>query len=149
MIIDHIDNAELYSSLNPAFAQAFAFLRQPNIDSFNEGSREIDGKKVFAIGAVGKGGSKEGARIEAHRKYIDIQYTLSGIECIGWRAVLDCKSLDTAYSEENDAILYSDRPATWTDIPGGHFAVYFPSDGHAPMCGEGGVHKIIVKVAVA
>jgi biofilm protein TabA len=32
--------------------------------------------------------------------------------------------------------------------PPGTFAIFFPEDAHAPMAGEGLIHKVVVKVAV-
>jgi beta-galactosidase beta subunit len=43
---------------------------------------------------------------------------------------------------------FYDRPTTWLTLSAGQFAVFFPEDAHAPLAGQGGVHKAVVKVAV-
>ena len=42
--------------------------------------------------------------------------------------------------------LLAQRVLPYYTMRPGQFTVLFPEDGHAPMVGEGTVHKIIVKV---
>jgi len=148
MIIDHIQNADRYAALHPAFAKAFAFLRQAGLEQFKEGRREIDGDRLYAIAVVGEGRSKAEALLEGHRRYIDVQFLVSGADCMGWRSAHACSKVNKPYDDKGDAILWSDKSALWVDVPAGHFAIFWPHDAHAPMFGQGRMHKAIVKVAV-
>ena len=47
---------------------------------------------------------------------------------------------------EKDVMFFADRPDAWTAVGPGAFAVYFPSDAHAPLVGSGDLHKVVVKV---
>jgi YhcH/YjgK/YiaL family protein len=90
----------------------------------------------------------DGARLEVHRRYIDIQCTLSGHEEIGWRPLARCTEWSEAFDAERDIGFFAERPETWLVVPAEHFAMFFPDDAHAPLAGFGLVKKAIVKIAV-
>jgi len=99
--------------------------------------------------AQGKG--RDAARLESHRKYIDVQFTIPtsvAAEEFGWRSVDACASPEGKYDSAKDIIFYSDKPELWFPVPPGHFAVFFPPDAHAPLAGTGSIRKAVVKVAV-
>jgi YhcH/YjgK/YiaL family protein len=91
-------------------------------------------------------------KFECHRKYIDVQYIVSGEETIGW-APIELMSVTEAYDLEKD-ICFGIVPAgKWTPVflEAGQLAVLYPEDGHAPRLAAGAsspVMKIVVKVAV-
>jgi YhcH/YjgK/YiaL family protein len=95
-----------------------------------------------------EGHSREGVRFESHRRYVDIQYTLSGEDLIGWKPVAQCTNDQEPFDVVKDVGYYVDRPELWIPVPTGTFVVFFPEDAHAPMGGTGLIHKIVVKVAV-
>ena len=146
MILDRLSNAKNYESLHPAFPRAFDFLRQSGLEKISEGKHEIDGKKFYASVDIMAGRGKKGAKLEAHRNYIDIQYTVSGQESIGWKNLAECKIIKTEYHPEKDIAFFGDRPESWLVVPPGYFAIFFPEDAHAPLGGMGRLHKVIVKV---
>jgi biofilm protein TabA len=148
MILDHLNNSDRYRGMHPAFARAFDFLRRPDLGELAVGRHEIDGDRLFALVNMGVGKGRAAARLEAHRRYIDIQFTFSGDEVIGWRPRGMCTSIDEAYDAAKDIEFYHDKSATWLNVPGPFFAIFFPEDGHAPMAGECPYHKIIIKIAV-
>lgn len=90
--------------------------------------------------------SADGRLFEAHRKYIDIQYVLSGKEDIEY-CDLAMLTEKVAYSEERDYIGLEGR-GTVLSLNEGDFAVFTPTDGHLPCIGEGTVKKIVIKVPV-
>lgn len=148
MILDDLQNADRYVALHPAFAAAFAYLRSTDLAKLSPGRHEIEGDRLFVIAGEDPGRGRTGARLEAHRRYIDIQYVISGDEEMGWRALADCHSLTDPYSETRDIEFYSDAPASWFAVPPGMFVVFFPNDVHAPLAGSGTLRKAVVKVAV-
>jgi len=91
---------------------------------------------------------RDKAPLEAHRRYIDVQYVLSGADEMGWRALSDCKS-PGGYDAARDIEFFTDEPAAWATVSTGEFAIFFPHDAHAPLTGRGDIHKVVVKVAVA
>ena len=148
MILDRIEQADLYTSLNPHFAKAFAFLRQKGLDKLEDGRHDIDGANVYALLVKGTCKPSSRAKLEVHRKYIDIQYLVSGCDDIGWKNLQLCKHSEAAYNPETDAALFSDTPSVWLTLSPGDFAIFFPEDAHAPCVGQGQFHKAVVKVPV-
>ncbi len=84
--------------------------------------------------------------MEAHRKYIDIQFTAAGKDVIGWKNKAACASPAGGYDSPQDVEFFKDKPEQWITVEGKLFAVFFPEDAHAPVCGEGAMRKIVVKV---
>ena len=146
MIVEPLDQLSRYFGLHPLFQKANDFLMLAERQGFPEGRYPLDGEKLIAI--VTTGDREFGAQLEAHRRYIDIQYIMSGIDRIGWRSVASCQDIASAYAAEQDKIFFADTPVTWVDVQPGCFAIFFPNDAHVPLSGEGPVKKIIIKVEV-
>lgn len=147
MILDRLDNAQQYFSLHAGFWKAFRYLAETDFDKLEDGTHQIEPGRLFVIVAQDAARGENKAILESHRKYIDIQYTISGHERIGWQAVGDCDAT-TAFDSGRDLQFYDNRPRQWVDIPADHFAVFFPNDAHAPLAGDQSPRKAVVKVAV-
>lgn len=148
MIVDRLEHADRYCEMYPAFAKAFAFLNQENLAQLSPGRHEIDGDRLFCSISKGPGRSRSEANLEAHRKYIDIQYVIAGTEEYGWKPTADCRIVHTAYDAEKDIGFFKDVPDSWNDVPAGSFVIFFPQDAHAPLVGAGEIHKAVLKIAV-
>jgi biofilm protein TabA len=148
MILDTLSNAARYAGMHPGFARAFEFLATTDLASLTPGRHEIDGDRMYLSIGHADGLGEEGARLEAHRRYIDIQYTIDGDERIGWMPIHRCQSPDAPFDETKDVVLFADRPTTWVAVPPGSFTIFFPHDAHAPVAGNGPLKKAIVKIAV-
>ncbi len=157
MILDRLTNADRYTSLHPSFARAFAYLRDVNwvpLISQAQGAERhtarhrIDGDRLCVSVDYAQGRGREGARLEAHRRYIDIQFTIDGDEEIGWKPLDACGAAAVAYDDARDVLFFSDRPDSWLSLPAGRFAIFFPDDAHAPLAGRGMLTKAIVKIAI-
>ena len=150
MVVDRLDQAGRYLGLHPHFQQAFEFLervaRDP--DRFADGRHTLVEGRLAVILERAEGRGLSGARLEAHRKMIDIQLVLSGEERIGWRPQPECREIVETYSAERDIEFYSEQSTTWVDLRRGDFAIFFPTDAHAPLAGSGPLRKAIAKVAV-
>jgi len=148
VILDRLENAEKYYDMHPRFERAFAFLRQDGLAELPADRYEIDGDRIFCMISKGPGRSRAEAKLEAHRKYIDIQYVIAGADEMGWRPTADCKLVDTPYDAEKDIGFFKDEPERWTQVPAGSFVIFFPQDAHAPLVGGEEIHKAVLKVAV-
>ena len=149
MILDHIGNADRYANLHPLFAAAFRYLRKTDHAARPDGRVDIDGDRIFALHSHPLGRGHDGARLEIHRKYIDIQFVVSGHEEIGWKALASCRKVTDPYDAQKDVGFFGDTSDTWSAVPPGHFVIYWPEDAHAPLGGEGSSAKVVVKIAVA
>lgn len=148
MIVDRLANAEDYCDMHPLFERAFAFLRRADLAQLPEGRHEIDGDRLFCLISKGPGRSRDEAPLEAHRKYIDIQYIIAGTDDMGWKPTSACRISSVAYDAEKDIEFFKDAPDAWTVVPAGSFAMFFPRDAHAPLVGTGTIHKAVLKIAV-
>jgi len=148
MILDDLTNCNHYTTLHNNFKQAFTFLQRPDLAQLTTGQHEIDGENVFAIVAKDQGRKKEEAQIEAHNKYIDIQYVIQGTETMGWKARTACTEITEPYDAENDIVFYADAPSTWFTTRPNHFAIFFPKDAHLPLIGGDFIHKVVIKIAI-
>lgn len=149
MIFDNLSNLDLYKSLSPDIYEGLKFLREADANIAN-GVYQIT-PRVKAIVSEYETKPQNPNGYEAHRQYIDIQYTLQGQERV---ACLPIEELNETkpYSEESDCALYSSesilQPSYLTLKPG-YFAIFFPPDGHMPgLCADvpTKVKKVVVKV---
>jgi len=148
MILDVLENAERYVGAHPALATAFAFLRRPDLALLPDGRVELDGDRLFALVQCPAGRGRAGARLEAHRKYADIQFVVSGREEYGWRARAEAPVVTEPYDEARDIEFFGGAPTLWLPAPPGVFTVFFPDDLHAPLAGSGHLQKVVIKVRV-
>ena len=145
-LTNKMTNADRYHTLHPAFADAFTFLRNTEFGSLPDGRNEIDGERLYAMVIRGQG--KENRILEAHRDYIDIQFTVTGSDLIGWEETARCVENADGYLAEQDVVLLTSFPSLLVNVAAGRFAVFFPEDAHAPMGCAGPVEKIVVKVKI-
>ncbi len=148
MILTSLIDADRYADLHPRFAGALAFLRENDLAVLTPGRHVLDGECLYANVDPGQGRGREGAVLEAHRKYIDIQYLVHGGETMGWRALESCSRIRLAYDDARDVALFDDQSTTWLDLVPGQLAIFWPEDAHAPLAGAGPHRKVIVKIAV-
>ena len=147
MIIDSIKNCDMYTQTDENLRKGFEFIKSYLKNPLEAGRYEIDGDKVYAM--VQEYETKVPGKFEAHKKYTDIQYLVSGKELIGY-ANVSSLTPETAYDAEKDFMLFERKNGTTELIlEGGMFAVFYPEDGHMPGCmveKAENVVKIVVKV---
>lgn len=147
MIYDKLDNIEIYKGISEDIYEGLTFLRQTSPDTVN-GIYQLN-PRVKAIVSEYETQTENEDGFEAHKRYIDIQYTLKGIEKI---CCFPIEKLEerVPYNSENDAALYvADVQSQEMVIGEGYFAIFFPQDGHMPqLCVTEPmpVKKVVVKV---
>ena len=150
MVIDTLDNAARYEGLHPRFKAAFDFLRNPDIAAAKAGRTELDGSALVALVQEYETKPIQAGKLEAHKKYIDIQFVLQGEEFLGY-APLGGQPVATAFDAEKDIGFY-DGEAWFTLLRKGMFAILFPQDAHLPgryTDKPKSVKKIVLKIAVS
>ncbi len=148
MIFASLTESERYAALHPLFFHVFEFIRATDFSALLPGRHSIVGDDLFAIVEQTSGRRRETAKLECHRRYIDIQLVLSGVDEMGWKALADCHAPLADYNAERDIRFFADAPATWVATPPGHFCIFFPEDAHAPLVSDGEIRKVIFKIAV-
>lgn len=146
MILDDLSRLEILAALPGPFADALAFLRQPGLETLEDGRYEAGLRGVHATVSRQRARHAGEGRLEAHRRHADIQVLLGGHESIGW-SPLDLNAMpDTAWDPVADFQLFAGAPQVWLHLRPGQFAVFLPADLHLPLVGEDLIHKIVVKV---
>ena len=149
MIIDKLENGHFYDSLNPRFKAAFNFLLSNDLLALEPGKIQLEGSDLVVNVNNFKGKAEEDCRMESHLNFIDIQLPVNNDEFMGWKARKDLQKVTTAYNPEKDVEFYADAASSLFVVPSGHFAIFFPEDGHQPGIAPGKEYrKIIVKVRV-
>ena len=127
----------------------FEYLKNTDLGRLSAGEHEIIGREVYAI--VSEYTPKEATEcnFEAHRKYIDFQYLISGKEKMGV-TTLDKVVPICEYDEEKDIVFFKpDASAIYEVATPDLFYVFFPKDPHRPSIkDEDGVtvKKIVIKI---
>ncbi|MFZ2541436.1 MAG: YhcH/YjgK/YiaL family protein [Gallionella sp.] len=148
MIFSTLSQSNRYTVLHPQFQIAFEYIRSTDMMSLAPGQYPIHGDGLFAIVEHMPGRTRAVAKLECHRRYIDIQLVLEGVDEMGWKPLADCHKPVSDYQTEQDIQFFHDAPATWIAAPTGAFCIFFPEDAHAPLVGEGIIRKVIFKIAV-
>lgn len=152
MIIDTLKNCEIYYGMNAGFEKAFDFIKKATSENLPAGKYEIDGSNIYAMVQEYKTKAPEEAKFEAHRKYIDIQYIISGVEKMEMIDVSKATEI-TEYDAEKDFQFFDyGNTAVLGCFEDEDFAVFFPQDVHKPGMavdsGSSAVKKIVVKIKV-
>ncbi|MDO9012573.1 MAG: YhcH/YjgK/YiaL family protein [Gallionella sp.] len=148
MILSALSQSARYEALHPLFPRAFEYIRDTNLNALTPGVYQIIEDKLFAIVEHVPGRAREAAKLECHRRYIDIQLVLDGDETMGWKPLEDCYNPVSEHNTERDIRFFLDVPASWIPVPPDHFCIFFPEDAHAPLVGSGPIRKVIFKIAV-
>lgn len=138
-----------YEALNPHFPKAFEFLRRADLASLPVGRYEIDGENCWAMVQKATLVPLAERKVEAHRKYIDIQAPITGPETIGLYT-LDAAHLALPFDAKGDCVLFA-AEADPVSLAPGEFGIFFPpTGGHAPGCQTPGgpkeIRKLVIKV---
>ena len=149
MIFDKLENSNLYTGMDGRIIRALDFLQKTDLVNSPEGRQDIDGDNIYALinDYVTKDASE--AKPEAHIKYIDVQYVVSGCEYLGY-AILNGQKPCKEYDYEKDYMLF-DTDVSFLKFEAGMFAVLFPNDLHMPGIKyneKSKVRKVVIKVKI-
>ena len=149
MIIDKLSYSYLYSGFGKRINDALAYLIKTDFSKLKSGKYYIDSNNIFSLISEYRTKDETEGKLEAHKKYIDVQFVAKGSELIGY-APLKNQKIITEYNEQNDIIFY-EGDKSFIKVDEGMFAIFFPSDVHMPgiKCKEKAyVKKVVVKVKV-
>lgn len=130
--------------------KAFAYLKNTDLQKLPVGKYPIDGDNVFASVTEDPTKDFDKTNWESHRKYIDLQYVISGEEKIGMCPLLEA-TVTNEYNEKKDAANYTAGGKLYDAVPGTFF-IFFPTDVHRSNITPGGNKtdkKIVIKIRTA
>lgn len=149
MIYDLISNRRNYRDLT-SIMQALDYLSEITPDNMPKEKVYLDGDNLFINPQSFTTRPAEECVFEAHRKYIDIHFCISGEESISIASPDQLKEIK-AYNPDNDAAFYSGSVVSESVLTPGRFMVCFPEDIHrtGEMASEAcKINKVVVKVRV-
>ena len=148
MLIDHLNNANLYQGISVNFAKATKWLIDNNhqLATMENGRYDIDGDEVYAI--VNSYDTKPAAECgwEAHKVYCDIHYSVTGNERICYSHISNM-TLTQEYNTEKDYSLYAGT-GDWIAVRQGMFCLLLPEDVHAPGAMLNNAPEYLKKVVI-
>lgn len=150
MIFDLLAHADLYTFPNPLIRRGLDFLRSSRAASMPVGRMDIESDRLYAMKQEYPTRTDANCFWEAHRRFIDIQYLVDGVEDIAYAPISSLSVLEP-YDEGRDFVKLAGTGTVLT-VSAGMFAIFFPHDAHKPCMASRGVvapvQKIVVKVAV-
>lgn len=130
MILDKIENANLYHGIHPGIDKALDYIKSADFSELPMGKHEIDGEALFVILKEYPTNKIDGQLLEAHIKYIDVQYVVEGVEEMGV-TIKSGQKPKKAYDDTDDYMLFEESYDIIT-VKAGMFAIFFPDDIHMP-----------------
>ena len=109
----------------------------------DQGKIVIDGDDAFINVVDHPGKTRETAKLESHKKFLDVHVPLSAPETLGWTPRGEIP--ETPYDEAGDCQVYDGPAKVYTTIQPGEFVVYWPEDIHAPAISDKPFRKLIMK----
>lgn len=152
MIFDKMNNAQDYYDDYPQMKLIYDFVEDFNKNDKPDGTYELDGRKVFAmIQSYKTKAQTPEMMFEAHKKYIDVQYIVQGIERIRWASLDKVSLVKEEYSKGNDIAFYEGDAQFDFTLTKGTFLFLAPNDAHLPGLSaekDVNVRKIVFKIQV-
>ena len=150
MIYDQLQNERYYRHVHPGLDLAFDYLLSFDPKT-EDGKYELEGDRVFAMVQSYLTKPAVEKRYEAHQRYVDLQYMVSGEEVL-YHFPLERLTLADPHNEAKDCAFYHGEDSQALILKPGDFSILFPQDGHKPGCvgnQPGVVKKVVLKIAVA
>ncbi len=148
MIKDSFRYIEKYRGLSENINLAIEYLIKTDFCNVEPGRYEVFEDKVFAMVSQYTTRLKNTGKLEAHKKYLDIQYIVCGNELIGYSNIDGLKILHE-YDMEKDICFLEGTAKDFLLLEEGDFAVFWPEDAHMPCISPqkpSSVKKVVVKV---
>lgn len=150
MILDKITSFEKYKNVIPRFDKIADYLERSDLENLADGKYEIDGDNVYLLIQEYETKNEKEKKWESHKKYIDIQIIINGVECMG-HSMINHLCVSENYNDEKDIIFYEEprKRSSMLVIRDKEFCVFYPEDGHKPgyyIDRPGNVKKAVIKV---
>lgn len=152
MIFDKMQNISCYFDEIPQLKKVAEFIDDFNQNGREDGTYEIDGKHIFAmIQSYRTKAQTYEMMFEAHKKYIDLQYIVSGIEKIRWARLSSVHLVEERYSQGGDIAFYEGDALFDFTLTKGTFLMLYPQDAHLSGLSadkDVNVRKIVFKIEI-
>ncbi|WP_442794979.1 YhcH/YjgK/YiaL family protein [Pelobium manganitolerans] len=139
-----------YAANPKIWDEAFQFMQNHNLQELAPGKYPIDGDEVFASVTEVVDKPFVETKWESHRKYIDLQYVISGKEKIG-EASFENQKVTRPYDAPKDVANYEIDGGKFYTADSTTFYLFFPATTHRPniKVNDEKVKKLVVKIKVS
>lgn len=129
MFYSNLKYVDQYPFLPEAFQKVWAYIRETDMGSLENGSYEIEGKDIFVNIASYTSMTREERNFwEAHKEYVDVHYIIAGEE------IIDVKLLDHVktgeYKEESDFLAIEARGGSAVHMHEKDVLILYPEEAH-------------------
>jgi len=141
--------AKAYHKNPERWNKAFEFLGSNDLSKLELKRYDLDSDNLFVMVSEYTSKNPEEGKYEAHRKYIDIQYVVSGSEMIGIAPITSRDSTLQEYDETKDLEFLTTSEGEMFKATPERFFIFFPENAHMPgmkVDNNENVRKIVVKV---
>jgi YhcH/YjgK/YiaL family protein len=132
--------------------KAFTFLKTNDLSKLETKRYDIDGDNLYATISEYITKDPATANFEAHRKYIDIQYIISGNEIMNSVPLsTTARELVTPYDGTKDIEFMTIKNFVNHRATPSNFFIFFPTDAHRTQLRDGSgsqVRKVVIKLKV-
>ncbi|RJR22212.1 MAG: DUF386 domain-containing protein [Nitrospiraceae bacterium] len=142
MIYDKIENFILYLCVHEHFTDVLHYIESMPVSERPDGKYEINNKGAYVIIDTYDTLDISDCFIECHRKYIDVQFVIEGIERVGVCHRSVCDALP--YDEEKDFQKLKGS-TDYLSLRAGSFMIFYPDDAHMPKVKYGEVPETVKK----
>ncbi len=153
MIKEKLSNSGLVRGCSALIAEALEIIKNPPAELISVGNMQKSGMRFIIQNYETAPAALK--KMEAHRKFIDIQLILEGREKFYFADSTSLK-VSEPYDEDKDIEFYSygeDSNSQCAVLEPGEFAIFFPEDAHKPGCSvedsfPSKIKKLLVKIPV-
>ena len=146
MICDRIENFGKYRTLHRQFEDVALFLESEPLPARSDGRHSVNNDGAYVVIEEYQTQAISDCFIECHRKYIDVQVMIQGVERMGVGLKSDCAA--SAYDPERD-FQKLEGPIDLLSFREGSFMIFYPEDAHMPKVRfeeSASVRKAVFKV---
>jgi YhcH/YjgK/YiaL family protein len=143
--------AKAYYKNSARWDKAFAFLKDNDLKKLELKRYDLDGDNLYVTISEYTTKNLEETKYEVHKKYIDIQYIVTGSELIGIAPLTSQEATLQPYNATKDVEYLTVKKGVMVQATPAKFFIFFPEDAHMPSLKDGAnspVRKAVVKVRV-
>ena len=149
MIFGNMDHVEEFPYLEKGIKECFEYAKTHDLASFEKGSHEIDGDRLFVNIVEYTTTTPEERFWEAHKKYLDVHVMIRGTEQIDVNFIQNMEQKE--FVEKDDFLPLEGEANSHVVLRPGDFLICYPNDGHRTAVAVDGPEKIrkaIFKVGI-
>lgn len=149
MIFGNRNHISEFSFLEDSVKECFTYAKEHDLASYEKGSHEIDGERLFVNIVEYETTTPENRFWEAHKEYLDVHVMLSGQEQIDLNFIGNMELKE--YVPKDDFLPMDGEKNGSVILRPGDFLVCYPNDAHrtaVEVKGAEKVKKAIFKVQI-